>query len=123
MIATTSAHGMPARPRKPGVHRALGAVLAALAVWMLVGVLVAPEAGEAYFARMDGSDLITNATTSTVPAIPPFWIVQMKGTVTEPSGLRYTSVQVVLIEPLTGVGIALGTVDGRAQPGRGGAGP
>jgi len=41
-------------------------------------------------------------TTSAFPGVPPFWIVSVQGTVTEPSRTTCTAAQVVWVEPITG---------------------
>ena len=45
---------------------------------------------------------MSEVTTSLVPGIPPFWVVTVQGTITEASGTRYTSSQILWVEPITG---------------------
>jgi hypothetical protein len=89
----------PPVPRRPQV--ALVA-LAFVALWLVVGFVRGPAIGVDGLAAFEAPRTISAATTTTFPALPPFFIVQVQATVTEPGGAAYTSAQFLLVEPFTG---------------------
>ncbi len=76
--------------------------LALVALWLAVGFLRAPAVASACFGRLESPKVVGEVTTSAFPGVPPFWIVSVQGTVTEPSGTTYTAAQVFWVEPITG---------------------
>jgi hypothetical protein len=71
-------------------------------LWLVVGILRSPSIGADAFAAFEAPRTISAATTTIFPGIPPFFIVQVQATVTEPGGASYTSAQFLLVEPFTG---------------------
>ncbi len=76
--------------------------LVLVALWLVVGFLRSPSIGADALAAFEAPRTISSATTTTFPAIPPFFIVQVQATVTETGGASYTSAQFFLVEPFTG---------------------
>jgi hypothetical protein len=76
--------------------------LVLVALWLAVGFLRSPSIGVDGLSAFETPRTISAATTTTFPAIPPFFIVQVQATVTEPGGAAYTSSQFLLVEPFTG---------------------
>jgi hypothetical protein len=72
-----------------------------VALWLVVGFVRSPSIGVDGLAMFEAPRTISAAATTTFPAIPPFFIVQVQATVTEPGGAAYTSSQVFLVEPFT----------------------
>jgi hypothetical protein len=83
-------------------RRVLLAVLVLLMLWLAVGFLRAPEVATDYLARIESPKGVSQVTASAFPGIPPFWIVTVQGTVTEPSGATYAATQIVWVELVTG---------------------
>lgn len=86
----------------PRLRRALLAVVVLVLLWLAAGFLRAPTIASDYLARMERPKDVSQVTTSAFPGIPPFWIVSVQGTITEASGVSYTSAQIVWVEPVTG---------------------
>lgn len=86
----------------PWRRRILLTVLALVVLWLAVGFLRAPSVASDYLARMENPKGVGEVTTSAWRGIPPFWIVSVQGTITEPSGVTYTAAQIVWVEPVTG---------------------
>jgi hypothetical protein len=76
--------------------------LVLVALWLVIGFVRSPSIGVDGLATFEAPRTISAATTTTSPFIPPFFIVQIQATVTEPGGAAYTSAQFVLVEPFTG---------------------
>ncbi len=80
--APASAH------RRRGRGRAIAlAVVAAIVLWVVVGLLRGPTVGADAFAAFESPRAVTMVETTT---FPPF-VVHVQGTVTEAGGASYTS--------------------------------
>ena len=79
-------------------------------LWLAIGFLRGPALGADAMAAFENPRLVTAVTTTTFPAIPPFMLVQVQATVTEPGGAFYTSAQLFLVEPFTGWTVNLSSV-------------
>jgi hypothetical protein len=102
LAAATSRGSVPSR------RRIIGRLLVLLiAVWLL-GFLRAPGAAQDALVRTEAGVTVGNIATTTLPAIPPFWIVSIQATITETTGTHYTAATIYLIEPWTGWTLTLG---------------
>ncbi len=98
--ATTSAGGQ---------RRSLLLVMAAAVfVWIAAGLLRAPGIARDYLAAMERPKQVSGVSTGLGLAIPPFWSVQVRGTVTESSGASYRSAMILWVEPVTGFVLTVG---------------
>lgn len=90
----------------------VGLVLVVVLVsWLAAGVLRAEAGAHDYFARAHGAGgtIIGVEIHAVVPAIPPFWAVNISGEVMEAGaiGPGYISAMWLWVEPLTGWVIVL----------------
>ncbi|HEX7949751.1 MAG TPA: hypothetical protein VF494_05335 [Candidatus Limnocylindrales bacterium] len=81
-------------------------VLAAFALWLIIGLVRAPTLGAAAFAAFESPRTVSAIRTNGMPLY-----VSVEGTVTEATGNWYTSSQVFFIEPLTGWWLNLSQID------------
>jgi hypothetical protein len=89
-------------------RRGVGLVLAALVVWAVLGFVRAPAVARDYYLSRQGTARVTQIGETVFPAIPPFWGVSIQGTVTEASGVAYTSAMLLWVEPVTGWVLSMG---------------
>jgi hypothetical protein len=94
------------RPRHR--RRGLLLILGILLIWLAIGSLRAPAVARDYFAASENPKQVSEVRTSAFPVFPPFWIVQIEGTVTEATGVHYISARILGVEPITGFVIGLG---------------
>jgi hypothetical protein len=99
--------GEPA-PRRWRWWHGVGLALAMLVVWAVLGLVRAPAVARDYYLSRQGTARVTEIRETVFPAIPPFWGVSIQGTVTEASGVAYTSAMLLWVEPFTGWVLGMG---------------
>lgn len=82
-------------------RRALVLLLAALAVWLVVGALRAPAVARDYLAGFNAGthDVKVEAV---FPVVPPLWVVSVSGQVPINDAEAYTSAMILVVEPFSG---------------------
>jgi hypothetical protein len=101
---------LAARPDRISTRRRIVLVVAALAIlWLVLGFVRAPAIARDFLARESPGAVIDLKTVSVFPAIPPFFVVQLEGTVTLPDDARegYAFGRILAVEPFTGFVISL----------------
>ena len=89
-------------------RRRRGLLAGLVLVWLALGALRAPSVASDHFLAIEGPRHVSGLETTAIPAVPPFWVVQVRATVTEPSGASYGAVVITVIEPLTGFTLDFG---------------
>lgn len=107
MSASVDSSVAPSPVRSTRRGRVALFIIAAIAAWLVVGFLRGPTIGADAYAASESGKRASHVQTTTFPAVPPFFLEQVEGTVTESTGAYYTSVQFFIVEPITGWSINL----------------
>ena len=88
-------------------------VLALVAAWAAIGFARAPAVATAWLTRSEaaaGESASNVSTEFAAPVMPPLWLVNVSGDITEPGDATpvYRSYRLVLVEPITGIVLELG---------------
>ncbi len=101
---------LAARPDRISTRRRIVLAVAPVAIlWLGLGFVRAPAIAREFLARESPGAAIDVQTVSVFPALPPFFVVQLEGTNTEPGAVSpgYAFGRILAIEPLTGFVISL----------------
>ena len=99
-IETRALETTPHRAR--GRRRLLNWIVAIVLAYVVIGFVRGPMVAQDYLARLDAGGEVSNVSTTTVPMIPPLWMVSITGRITQPNGTYYDAHLVLWIEPVTG---------------------
>jgi hypothetical protein len=107
MAAQAQLEDRSARPRSR-LRRVLVAALVLVVLWVVLGVVRAPAVARDYYRSKQGGAQVTDIEQVVFPALPPFWGVSIRGTITESTGTSYPSVMLLWVEPFSGVVVPMG---------------
>ena len=100
------------RRRRGTLKRGIVVIAAVLAAWLVLGLLRSEAVARDYFAQAHGagSTVVNVGVEFEAPAIPPFWVVSIRGDVIEAGGTSpvYLSAMLLVVEPITGWVIVFG---------------
>lgn len=89
--------------RRRRLLRDIGAVIVVLiAAWLVLGFVRAPGPADAAFGSAYPTYRIDQLETTTIPAVPPFFIVHVSGAIHTGERFWEPRDQLFLVEPLTG---------------------